>query len=135
MTAHGSRIRVDRGDHGHAGAVLADLTRLARVPAGRALLRRLATMADTITISKPPPLDPPNAWIVAETLAGPRAMRVYYDPRDWPSPAHPGGPDSDGLLFLQLSYVEQWLRDGRAPPRGDATLSWEPYSHERDSES
>jgi hypothetical protein len=125
-------FRVDRHDHGHVDAVLADLMRLTSVPVARALLDRLRPVVRTITIVKPPPMDPTNAWVTRENADAPGDMRIHYDPRDWPNPAFPNGPSGDALLYSQLLCMECWLRDGRPPAQDDATLSWEPYVNERD---
>jgi hypothetical protein len=99
---------VDAADPTYADRVIGDLTDITSAPTGRALLRRIFLTKRTVRIVRGAATDPPNAWVRPSnarpangTDAGSDSV-VAYDPTDWPSPAHPGSPSSDAVLFALL---------------------------------
>ena len=103
------RLRLNPADPRFADAVLADIHRIRKSPAGQALFRRLLDAGTSVTIDKPqPPTNPPNAWT---RLADPDRQGgdapdrqqgdavIAYDPADWPEPAALGVLPSDAVLF------------------------------------
>jgi hypothetical protein len=111
------RLRLNPADPRFADAVLADIHRIGKSPAGQALFRRLLDVGTSVTIDKPqPPTSPPNAWTrladpdrqggeAPERQRGDAPDRqggdavIAYDPADWPEPAALGVLPSDAVLF------------------------------------
>lgn len=155
-------LLVDASDPTYADAVIKDLGHMMDVRSGLALLRRLNAFGRRVVIVRPDPTDPPNAWIkprgrraapAAESSTGetngggkPAAsagtasdITLAYDPNDWPSPAHPGSPTSDAILFALLHegcrYIEGTV--GGALHRAGALVLYDAaevhsYQSERD---
>jgi hypothetical protein len=107
-TGSKGRLCVGLEDSAFAGAVVADLNRIRRTTAGRALFRGLAEAGCTVNVVKPsPPTDPPNAWTLRPAAGGDRDVPivVVYDPADWPGPSELGGLPSDMILFGRLQHA------------------------------
>jgi hypothetical protein len=95
------QLRLNPADPRFADAVLADIHRIGKSPAGQALFRRLIDAGTNVTIDKPqPPTIPPNAWTRLVDAARQQGDTVIaYDPADWPEPAALGVFPSDAVLF------------------------------------
>jgi hypothetical protein len=95
---------VARAEPGYAESVVMDMSRIGGTGSGRALLERIRDSGHSVTIQKPDPIDPPNAWVRPQDrhAAGGSDCVVVYDPRQWPNPAQLGVPSSDVLLFAIL---------------------------------
>src|SRR5258708_27890651 len=83
------RLRLNPADPRFADAVLADIHRISKSPAGQALFRRLLDVGTSVTTDKPqPPTNPPNAWTrLVDPDRPPRHAVITYDPAHWPPPA------------------------------------------------
>ena len=104
-TGRKAQLCVGLEDAAFAGAVVADLNRIRRTAAGRALFRSLGTTGCTINVVKPePPTDPPNAWTL-RPASDTDPIVVVYDPADWPGPGELGGLPSDMILFGRLQHA------------------------------
>jgi hypothetical protein len=131
-------LLVDAADPTYVDAVVSKLTHIMGVPSGRALLRRVYETGRSVTIGRPDPTDPPNAWVRpadlrAATAAGKPTGEtsgrdepvvgtgtgsdsiVAYEPADWPSPTDPASPVSDAMLFALLQEACRQI-EGTAEP-------------------
>jgi hypothetical protein len=98
---------VDATESTYADAVVADLTDILATPSGRGVLRRIHAAGKAVRIERPPPTQPPNAWLQP---ADARVL-IAYDPGDWPMAIDPRSPASDAVLFALLSEL---CREGEA---------------------
>jgi hypothetical protein len=115
-------LRVATPEPGYADIVVADIGRIARSPAGRALLENIRDSGHDVLIEKPEQINPPNAWVKPRDVAaaiGGRATdcSVIYDPRHWPNVAFPVVKSSDMLLYNLLLHALDQLH-GKAADRG-----------------
>ena len=121
-----ARLRVSPADPAFADAVLLDVLRIRRTAAGRSLFSRLRAAKRVITIEKPNrPTDPPNAWTQPRLPDSPSGTEIViaYNPADWPSPAWPGSPPSDAILFARLEDAVAIASGAEHPGEPGAALS------------
>jgi hypothetical protein len=125
-------LRVETPYAGYADAVVADLTRLAATPSGRALLEQIRASGKSILIGRPAVLDPPSAAVQAIGADG--GCRLCYEPRQWPNPIHPTSRTSDAMLFVLLRHTLALLRGAEEPAPDPAAAEAEVarYLSERD---
>jgi len=105
VAAAGGRLRVKPANPAFTDAVLADVLRISKTSAGRALFRRVRDAGRVVTVERPePPTEPPNAWTLPRDPDDRSAteMVIVYDPADWPVPAPLGSLPSDVVLFGRL---------------------------------
>ena len=100
-------LLVDTADPEFTDRVIGDITDILRTAIGRALLRRIFVTNRAVHVIPVAHLDPPNAWVrpfapASEAAGAGRNSLLAYEPADWPSPAHPGSPPSDAVLFSLL---------------------------------
>jgi hypothetical protein len=138
-----ARLRIEPGDAAFVDAVLRDLALIARTPAGRALFGAVSDAGRVVTIRKPPPLDPPNAWTEAADRRAATARgqptgeadakgapalgtgvgsdcTVRLNPADWPNPAQTNPVASDVQLYDLLCQAASLATGRDEPMRGDA---------------
>jgi hypothetical protein len=118
-----SWLRVATPEPGYADCVVADIGRIVRSQAGRALLEQIRDSGRDVLIEKPEQIDPPNAWVkprdVAAAISGAGSdCSVIYDPRHWPNAAHTGVKSSDMLLYNLLLHALDQLRGQAAARQG-----------------
>ncbi len=106
-------LQVATPEPGYADCVVADIGRIVRSKAGRALLEQIRDSGRNVRIEKPYDLDPPNAWVQprdpAAAVAGGSDCTVFYDPRQWPNAAHAAVKTSDVLLYNLLVQAASQL--------------------------
>lgn len=99
------RLRIRPASAAFTDAVLADLTGIRTMPAGRALFAQLRAAGVSLTIEPPdPPTQPPNAWTRwadAPSRLG-KEIVIAYDPADWPSATESNPSSSLEVLLGRL---------------------------------
>jgi len=131
-------LRVAMPHPGYADGVVANLTRIAGTPCGRAMLEQVRASGHGVVIEKPAPTNPPNAHVRSQDpraatapgrstgesdadgrpvtgTGGGADIVVAYDPNNWPSPIDRASPASDVMLFSLLCRGLGLLR-GTADP-------------------
>lgn len=98
-------LLVQHQDHAHADAVLADIGRLGETQAGRERVDAIVYAAVRVRVARPEPVEPPNAWLREGGVNC--DLTLNYDPREWPSAAHPGSPPSAEVLARLLDEAAE----------------------------